>query len=446
MSLGPQALFTNNFSHTNINELLSPNLLHQLIKGTFKDHLVTWIHNYIKDEHSELEAQTILDDIDQCIALAPPFVGLRCFPEGRRFKQWTSDDSKALMKVYLPAIKGHVPDDMWFHHSCEIFWTCGVWDNGFNLPRQHSLAHYKKLIRAYGAPNGLCSSITESKHIKAVKEPWQHSNRFQALYQMLLMNQHLDKLVASHAVFTKCSMLEGMKPSQPQSRSIEDNDDGNVAGPTVEAHVNLAKTPLCKVYLDNIAVKIDQPNFTHLIQQFLHKQESLESDSNTSLVDLPTFHGKITVYPSAVATFHTPSDISDVGGMRCPGCYDTVFVNTGSEAMHGLNVAHVQLFFSFSHEGIKYPCALVRWFYRVGNSPDDNTGMWVVAKLDRSNDDGAPPTTILHLNNIVQGVHLLPVFGHEHVSQTLSFTDTLNRFTRFYVNKYTDHHSFEIAS
>jgi len=33
------------------------------------------------------------------IAIAPPFAGLRRFPEGRGFKQWTGDDSKALMKV-----------------------------------------------------------------------------------------------------------------------------------------------------------------------------------------------------------------------------------------------------------------------------------------------------------------------------------------------------------
>lgn len=33
------------------------------------------------------------------IGLAPPFPGLRRFPEGRGFKQWTGDDSKALMKV-----------------------------------------------------------------------------------------------------------------------------------------------------------------------------------------------------------------------------------------------------------------------------------------------------------------------------------------------------------
>lgn len=35
------------------------------------------------------------------IAAAPPFSGLRRFPQGRGFKQWTGDDSKALMKVLL---------------------------------------------------------------------------------------------------------------------------------------------------------------------------------------------------------------------------------------------------------------------------------------------------------------------------------------------------------
>ena len=33
------------------------------------------------------------------IAAVPSFPGLRRFPEGRGFKQWTGDDSKALMKV-----------------------------------------------------------------------------------------------------------------------------------------------------------------------------------------------------------------------------------------------------------------------------------------------------------------------------------------------------------
>jgi len=66
-----------------------------------------------------------------------------------------------------------------------------------------------KLIHAFGAPNGLCSSITESKHIKAVKEPWRRSSRFEALSQMLLTNQRLDKLAATRVDFADRGMLQG---------------------------------------------------------------------------------------------------------------------------------------------------------------------------------------------------------------------------------------------
>jgi hypothetical protein len=46
----------------------------------------------------------------------------------------------------------------------------------FSLPQQHSMKHYSDMIRMFGAPNGLCSSITESKHIKAIKELYRRSN------------------------------------------------------------------------------------------------------------------------------------------------------------------------------------------------------------------------------------------------------------------------------
>ena len=56
--------FTNAFPRADIHELLSPDLLHQLIKGVFKDHLVTWVTDYIKAKHPVREANQILDDID----------------------------------------------------------------------------------------------------------------------------------------------------------------------------------------------------------------------------------------------------------------------------------------------------------------------------------------------------------------------------------------------
>jgi hypothetical protein len=56
--------FTSDFPSTNIYKMISPDLLHQEIKGTFKDHLVTWVCKYLKRVHGEHCADIIIDDID----------------------------------------------------------------------------------------------------------------------------------------------------------------------------------------------------------------------------------------------------------------------------------------------------------------------------------------------------------------------------------------------
>lgn len=148
-------------------------------------------------------------------------------------------DFDIVSKVYLPAICGIVPDDMVkvirsfldfcyiarrnvidslgleemqevlneFRHYREVFVLTGVRPNGFSLPRQHSIFHYPDHIRDFGAPNGVCTSITESKHIEAVKRPWRSSNKHEPLNQMLLTNQRLDKMAAARVNFKDRGML-----------------------------------------------------------------------------------------------------------------------------------------------------------------------------------------------------------------------------------------------
>src|SRR6267378_770966 len=109
--------------------------------------------------------------------------------------------------------------------------------------------------------------------------------------------------------------------------------------------------------------------------------------------DLPDIPGGVYIYNSARAVFYAPSDLSGIGGMRHEQIRSTrswyggapqrdcVFIgNTDSDApgFEGLLVARIFLFFSFKHEGITYPCALVQWFSTVGDGPDDETGMWMV--------------------------------------------------------------------
>ncbi|KAG6838908.1 hypothetical protein C0991_007419, partial [Blastosporella zonata] len=57
--------FTDTFPRADIHELLTPDLLHQAIKGTFKDHIVEWVHKYIYEVHTKREADKIMADIDR---------------------------------------------------------------------------------------------------------------------------------------------------------------------------------------------------------------------------------------------------------------------------------------------------------------------------------------------------------------------------------------------
>ncbi|KAG2098550.1 hypothetical protein BD769DRAFT_1631302 [Suillus cothurnatus] len=458
--VGELVPFMNDFPCADIHELLAPDILHQLIKGAYKDHLVEWVEKYLLQTHGKKQANIILDDIDRRIAAVPPFPGLHRFPQGRHFKQWTGDDSKALMKVYLPAIEGYVPVDVvrafrallefcylvrhnvitekslseiedaltQFHTYREVFKTTGVVTT-FSLPRQHSMSHYVHLIRLFGAPNGLCSLITESKHIKAVKEPWRRSSRFKALGQMLLVNQHLDKLAASRVDFRVHGMLAGTCLS-----AVLASLEGRKRAQSVHALAN----------------ELDILHLADLVSQFLVGQLYLDMDPTEvpdSLIDCPRFDGKIQVFNSAVSVFFAPSDLSGIGGMKreyirvSPNC---VFIITDPNAhgMQGMDLAQVLTFFSFRLRGVYYPCAVVRWFNRVGNTPDDDTGMWMV---EPSSVDHHAHFAVIHVDTIFRSAHLIPVCGTDMLPLTIKSHHVLDIFTLFYVNKYADHHAFEIA-
>ncbi|KAG1728600.1 uncharacterized protein EDB91DRAFT_1239333 [Suillus paluster] len=431
--VGDLVPFTNDFPCANIHQLIAPDILHQIIKGIFKDHLVEWVEKYLVLTHGCSEADCILDDIDHRIAAVTSF-------SGRGFKQWTGDDSKALMKVYLPTIEGHVPTDVIktfcaflefcylicrntitestldevrdalsrFHRYRKIFETTEVIFT-FSLPRQHSLMHYIQLIRLFGAPNGLCLSITESKHIKAIKEPWSCGMLIGTCF-----------LVELEALETKCAR--------------------NVLA---------------------LAAELYLPSLPDLICRFLFEQTHPNDNRDPSEIPIagcPRYKGKILVFNSACLRFYAPSDLCGVGGMKvehicaCPlwrnefPHNDCIFINTGSitEGIRGLEVARICAFFSFKYGGQVYPCAVIHWFDVIGNSPDVETGMWMVRPAHSANH--APLHSVIHVDTIYHAAHLIPIYGCHFIPLNINLHVSYDCFWAYYVNKYVDHHAFEIAS
>jgi hypothetical protein len=57
--------FMMRFPRADIYELLTADLLHQAIKGAFKDHFVQWVEDYLKEIYGSSRAEAILDEIDR---------------------------------------------------------------------------------------------------------------------------------------------------------------------------------------------------------------------------------------------------------------------------------------------------------------------------------------------------------------------------------------------
>ncbi|KAI6104940.1 hypothetical protein EDD16DRAFT_1492199, partial [Pisolithus croceorrhizus] len=102
--------------------------------------------------------------------------------------------------------------------------------------------------------------------------------------------------------------------------------------------------------------------------------------------------------------------------------YDCVFVGTNSTdpletGMQAYEVAWVFSFFSFKYKGVHYPCAVICWFDKIGDGPDEDTGMWMVHPLFLPNH--SPNFSIIHTDVIYHTIHLIPVYGDQFISHDI---------------------------
>ena len=214
-----------------------------------------------------------------------------------------------------------------------------------------------------------------------------------------------------------------------------------------------------------LGLKIKQHNLLELTRRFLFYQLNPASTITPDELTLPMcpliWDSKVSVYHSATAVFRAPSNPSGPGGMYrevirstpfwprgdIPGPRrDCVFVDIGDSedvGMKGLLIACVYLFFRFSYNRVNYPCALVRW-YSMSDEPDPDTGMWVVQpEFTRQ---GMRHTSVIHVDSIARAAHLLPRFPSDApIYREINYMNALDVYSSFYVNKFIDHHAFEIA-
>ncbi|KAI5987199.1 hypothetical protein EDD15DRAFT_2372610 [Pisolithus albus] len=434
--------FTKDFPRADICQLLAPDILHQLVNGSFKDHLVEWVGKYLELEYGKAGAKERMMDIDCRAAIS------RAVKISRRMGIFAVDSSSytGCLLVYLPAIEGHVPQDIvqtlraflefcyivrqnvitddtlkdlrnaleCFHHYREVFRDVGVQTEGFSLPRQHSLVHYEALICLFG----LQTSGT-SQHSNDVEDEDEHAGIIDERPALA----HSDvKLARCHA--------------RGQARSVP-----------------------------ALAIELGIPTLSTLIPQFLYEQLNCESTPlPASASHLPVFTGPLKVFHSATTTFVSPSDLSGIGGMRWetihtipvwhqgPARYDTIFVSTDDTIFVSTDdtifVSTDDTIFVSTDDTIFVSTDdtifNVKHGDRSPDEPDELTGMWMVRPSFMGN--GSKNLSVIHLDSIVRSAHLLPIFGHEQVPRAVNFHNSLDIYRGFYVNRFADYHAFELAS
>ena len=179
-------------------------------------------------------------------------------------------------------------------------------------------------------------------------------------------------------------------------------------------------------------------------------------DYHGAVLALSDFNIQVSIFYSALAVYHSPSDISGISGLcreliratpswrNSQPHYDCVFVHSITSRRQ-FDVARIMAFFSFIHDGKLFLCALVHEFRYSSHQPDKDTGLWIV--VPKFVEEVQPCLKIISLNGIFCAAHLVPVHKtRSFIPRSLTMDKTLDEFKRFYINKFIDYHAFRIIA
>jgi hypothetical protein len=299
------------------------------------------------------------------------------------------------------------------------------------------------------------------------------------------LSEALEKLRNPPEDTTNDDMEDDLDDEGEHGRDLDADEDeettGPVDGPSTLSEVTLAHKPgkytfnshlksfltdstargYPLISLQELGRHIKQENLEALVRRFLFYQENPTFIGTPPLSTCPSLEylQDLSVFHSAKAIFCAPSNDSGIEGLyretirstprwQTSGTTaprrDCVLLATGSDmaGVRGLDVARVHLFFSFVFMGEAFQCALVHEFCKTFTDPDPDNGLWILEP--DYNPGGSRIMSVVHLDSIVRGAHLLPVFKDDTpIPREINFTNTLDVFKGFYLNKYIDYHAFK---
>lgn len=473
--------FWRDFPHCNIYEAFTPDLLHQLHKGVFKDHIVKWATEALPGE---------VDEVDARFKSMTTHQDLRHFKKGISLtSQWTGREHKNMQKVFLGvlaeatepevilAVRGvldfiyyahfavHTEESLkkldraWlmFHENKHVFVEMGIREH-FNISKLHNIRHYVDMIRSLGTADGYDTEGTERLHIDFAKVGYVASNKKEYIRQMtvwLTRQERIDRF--SSYIQWSITGYEAPSPSDAADDEEEVGDDEadvSMSSPQTQVIFRVAKKPpIPALSIEDATSRFGAQDLLLQLHNFLQRNRS---------TSVPTPQTRLAVYKRAGLLLPPISQVSSQSvqdaifaakgqprlvtdrGIRqeIPDKFSTALIRTrpaipGAGPLDGIDLGEVRLIFRLPEESSQYepPLLYVRWFKQL-QKPVEGLGMF---KTSFASHNRRPRASVVRLDAVLRSCHLIPAFGKTSVHE-LGWTGGPS--ASYYLNPYLRHYDF----